>query len=119
MVSNYWHRDIAPADYIRLINKKRSPDRERLLLINPYINPAVMPVDELPQFTLVRMLGKETQIEHPIVAQKSWLIKPERQERAALRAFVSRDIRKKIARNTEALSAVLPTGGSGGNRGAR
>lgn len=57
LVSNHWHRDAEPARFLQEANARRSPDRERILLVNPYIPPDALPLEQTAQFTNVFVTG--------------------------------------------------------------
>jgi uncharacterized protein DUF58 len=115
IVSNYWHRNVTPAEYLHHVNENRSPDRERLIIVNPYIDPSMLPLDELQQFTNQRLLGYSEQPWNSGTSKRAILFQSKAHRRRSWFPISRKRMRRSIDGNFNSLRGLIPEGGRRGS----
>jgi hypothetical protein len=65
LVSSYWHAAKPPERYLTEVASSRSADRERILIVNPYIAADSFSAEQLALFTSTVLLGCDALDEQP------------------------------------------------------
>jgi hypothetical protein len=60
LVSTSWHRQHAPARFLAERMAQRAPDRERILIVHPFLSIDDIPAEQLASFSAAWLLGTDS-----------------------------------------------------------
>ena len=107
LVSSFWHRNKTPSQFLGAAMAQRAPDRERILLVNPYLHPDMLPTELLQRFSSALLLGT-SDFGAPSKTAWSFLYRPEKNILGTLLSkTISKPMKRRITMNRLQLGKYL------------
>jgi hypothetical protein len=110
LVSSFWHQDKPPSAFLAQALARRAPDRERILIANPFVSPDQLAPEIVQRFSNAVLLGTGVFNNDAAAGQRTWsvLYRPEKNMlRSLLAASISKPARRRIAMNRLQLGKSL------------